>query len=109
MELTVLERANLLNILPKEGNFTTLKTVRKLRESLSLREDEVEKWRVQITEEGRMSWRVVDDGGNPVSQEAEVEITESGKDIVKAVLRRLDERDALKDDYFTLYEKFIGE
>jgi len=43
MELTVFERANLLSILPREGNFKTLKTVRKLREAMALSEAENKK------------------------------------------------------------------
>ena len=36
MELSVYDRLILLNILPKEGDFTTLKIVRKLREDLTI-------------------------------------------------------------------------
>ena len=41
MKLEVYERIVLLNILPQEGDFTTLKLVRKLRESLSFSEKEI--------------------------------------------------------------------
>ena len=40
MKLTVPERLILVNILPAESDYTTLKLVRKLRESLSFSEEE---------------------------------------------------------------------
>ena len=40
MELTVIERLLILNLLPKEGDFTTIKLVRKAREALSFNEEE---------------------------------------------------------------------
>lgn len=41
MELTIIERLKLLEVLPKEGDLLTLKILRKLRESLSFSEDEL--------------------------------------------------------------------
>jgi len=41
MELTILERIKLLEVLPPQGDLLTLKIVRKLRESLSLNEAEL--------------------------------------------------------------------
>ncbi|KKL25025.1 hypothetical protein LCGC14_2409420, partial [marine sediment metagenome] len=40
MKLTIPERLVLVTILPAEGDYTTLKLVRKLRESLSFTEEE---------------------------------------------------------------------
>ena len=37
LKLSVYERLVLLNILPKEGNFITLKIIRQLREDLSFK------------------------------------------------------------------------
>ena len=42
MELTTVERLKLLEILPPEGDILTLKILRKLRETLSFTEDELE-------------------------------------------------------------------
>ncbi len=41
MKLSVVERINLLNVLPVSGDYTSLKLLRKLRESLSFNEDEL--------------------------------------------------------------------
>lgn len=109
MILTVFERANLLNVLPREGNFVTLKTIRKLREALALTEDEIAKWQPKFSENGRMEWRIADDGGKPIPQEAEIEIGEQGKEIIRTALKKLNDSNVLKDEHYTLYEKFVGE
>ncbi len=45
--LNILERLKLLEILPSEGNYATLKIMRKLRETLSLSEEEFKKVTIQ--------------------------------------------------------------
>jgi len=54
-----------------------------------------------------MTWRVVDDDGNPIPQEAEIEITEMGMELIKEELKKLDKQSKLKEEHFSLYEKFI--
>ena len=55
MELTVWERFKLLQILPERGDYLTLKIVRKMRESLSFSEEEMETY--QFKQDGeRMMW-----------------------------------------------------
>lgn len=108
MELTVFERAVLLNVLPKEGNFKTLRTVKKLRENLSLSDEEIDKWQPSV-EDGNVWWKVQDDEGNPIPQQAEVEITEHGKEVVREILQKLDKDKKLKMEHYSLYEKFVGD
>jgi len=51
-KLTLGDRFAVLSVLPAEGNFATLKMVRKLREQLSLTESEIKEYKVvQISEE----------------------------------------------------------
>ncbi len=45
-DLTISDRFTVLSILPAEGNFATLKVVRKLREQLSLTEAEIKEYGV---------------------------------------------------------------
>jgi len=46
MKLTILERIKLLEVLPPQGDLTTLKILRKLRESLSFSEEELKHFSV---------------------------------------------------------------
>ena len=55
MKLKIIERITLLDILPKEGNFNTLKTLRKLKENISLSEEEV--IGINVVQDGnRITW-----------------------------------------------------
>ena len=100
MELTVLERLVLLNLLPKEGNFTTLKLVRKARESLSF--DDLENKKLAFVQDGdQVRWnedeRIV----------KEVEFGDTVHNLIIEELKKLNESGKLKDEHFTLYEKFV--
>ena len=61
VKLSVVDRVCLLGVLPKEGDFATLKLVRKLRESLSFSEEENKLLNFKV-EDGKMSWDVEDMG-----------------------------------------------
>ena len=98
MKLTVLERLTLLNTLPKEGDYTTLKIIRKLQDDLSFSEDEHKI--LQFQQEGEMlKWNPLDD--------KEVAIGEKATDAIKSALKRLDETKQLRIDQVELYERFI--
>lgn len=108
MNLTVKERATLFSILPREGNFKTLKTVRKLRESLALTEDENKKWGVKFEPDGRMTWNTINpETKEPIPQEADIEIGEVANEVIIEMLKKLDESKTLQEDMFSLYEKFV--
>jgi len=101
-KLNLGERFSLLGILPREGNFATLKVVRKLRESLSLTEEEMKEYSVkQIGEQ--LSW-------DPAKAEEtkEIDFNEFAEEMVKSKLKDLNEKNQLKAEHFTLYEKFVN-
>jgi len=100
MELSVLERLVLLAILPKEGNFTTLKLVRKLREELSFSEEE-HKTLGFVQEGGQVKWNE-----NP-SIRKDLQIGEKMSDLIANTLKKLSDESKLRDEHFTLYEKFV--
>ena len=100
MELSVMERLVLLNLLPQEGNFTTIKLLRKLREELSFNEEEHSMLKF-IQDGDQVRW----------NEEANVvkEIRVEGKMLALIVdaLTKLDGESKLKNEHFTLYEKFV--
>ena len=100
MQLSVLERIVLLDILPKEGNFVTLKILRKLRESLSFTEEEIKYYALTI-EGNEFKW------SDQVEQVADITIGEKATDIAAAALKALDKANKLEDRHFSLYEKFV--
>jgi hypothetical protein len=100
MNLSVLERLVLLKILPKEGDYATLKVLTNLRLSLSFSEDEMKDWGIVGDEAtNRTSWRV--DG------KTDIPIGEKATDIIVDALKRLNREKKLSVDDMTVYEKFI--
>ena len=90
----------MLSALPLEGNFITLKVVRKLREGLSFSEEEIKQYNF-IQDKGRITW------DDKAEQSKEIEIGEKAMDIIKEALKKLNEDKKLKDEHFTIYEKFV--
>lgn len=101
-ELTVLERLVLLNILPKEGDFTTIKLMRKLRESLSFDEEELKK--IEFHQEGDQTrWNEK----NASTILKQIQIGEKMLDIIHDALRKLNSEKKLTNEHLSLYERFV--
>lgn len=104
MKLTVFERVNLLSILPREGDFTTLKLMRKVREDLSFTEKEHKLLQFKNFPDGRVTW-------NAKVAENCIREFEMGEVVtlqIKDKLKKLNSQKKLRDEHFTLYEKFVG-
>jgi len=105
-KLNLGERFSLLGILPSEGNFASLKVVRKLREDLSLTEEEIKYFDVkQIPSSGgqsQLTW-----SPEKAMETKEFVFGEFAEDMIKAKLKKFEEEKKLEDKHFSLYEKFI--
>ena len=102
MKLDVRERLILLSVLPPEGDFITLKVVRKLKENLSFSEDEIKQYKFVQTE-NNVTW------DNSIEQEKPIEIGTTAKKVIQEALKKLNDDKKLKDEHFTIYQKFVGE
>ena len=100
MQLDIRERLVLLSVLPREGNFVTLKIARDLQDKLSFTEEEHKLYKF-VQSEGRVTW---DDSAQ---QPKEIAIGEKANDIIVEALKKLDESETLKQDHFSIYEKFV--
>ena len=100
-KLNLMERFLLLNLLPTEGNFATLKMVRKLREDLSCTPEEYTNYEV-VEDGGKVKWNF--DKG---MEEKDFEFDDFGKDLIKSRLNKLNEENKLDEKQFTLFEKFV--
>lgn len=130
MQLNILERLALLEVIPKEGDFVTLKLVRKLRESLSFSEAEIaeinfnQNWRCPMCQKeiaspdalkcecgsymmatGSVTWDR--ERGEKVMKE--VHMGEKMMSMCVDTLKKLDSEKKLTESYFSLYEKVIKE
>ena len=104
-KLNVSERFALLGLLPSEGNFATLKVVRKLREALSLTEEEIKHFEVkQIPTSGgqtQLTW-----SPEKATETKDFEFGEFAEEMIKAKLKKLEEDKKLTNEHFSIYEKF---
>lgn len=109
MELKVLDRLVLLSILPKEGDITTIKIARRLREDLSF--DEEEHKALDITtknpdtgeDDGRLHWKR--DADIP----RDIEIGPKAMSIIRKRFEDLDKQGKLRDEQIDIYDKFMSE
>jgi len=105
IELNVLERLVLSGLLPKEGNFTNLKLVRQLKEELSFNDLENKKLNfVQVGDQVRWDELIARD----VKKKVTFSDDSMMRKIIVEALTKLDKDGKLRDEHFTLYEKFIG-
>ena len=102
MKLGVFDRLILLNILPKEGDFTTLKIVRTMREDLSFTEEEHKALEFK-QEEANIQWK------READIQRDINFGEKATDIIVEVLKKLNSDKKLTDQHFNLYDRFIGE
>lgn len=104
MLLSVRDRLMLLNILPPEGDFITLRIVRDLKRELSFSEQEIKDLKI-VSEPNVVRW---DEKAEAEQGEKEVEIGSKATAIIVDVLVRLDKEKKLMEGHVSLYEKFIG-
>ena len=102
MKLNIMERLQLLNILPAEGNYVTLKIVRQLREDLSFSEDEIKLFGVH-QEGDQVTWSYSNGG----TDDREIQIGEKATDIIVESLKKLDREEKLTEALVGVYEKFV--
>lgn len=100
MKLNVLNRLLLLNLLPKEGDITTLRIIRKLQEELSFSEEEHKA--LNFTEDGTaLNWTSSAD----VPKEVSIGVKASA--IIVDVLEKRNAEKKLTAEFLPLYDLFI--
>ena len=99
MDLTVIERLILMNLLPNEGTYVNLKLVRVAREELSFSDEEVRL--LQFVQDGeQVKWNM------EANILKDVTLGEVVTIMVVDSLKKLDGEGKLKNEHFTLFEKF---
>jgi hypothetical protein len=104
MILTVGERIRLLTILPDQGDLTTIRIVRQLRESLSFSEEEHAEYGITL-DGGMIHWRTEADAAGK-----NIVIGPKATDVIRAKLAELDKAKKLTEAHLSLCDKFaLGE
>ena len=129
MKLTVLERIMLQEILPKEGDFITIKLVRKLREALAFSEKEIAEvefrthWKCPKCQKVELSTEVIKCEDCDMYMRPAGEVTwddDKAKKVVKDVfmgnkmlslcestLKKLSDEGKLTEQHMSLYSKMV--
>jgi hypothetical protein len=94
------ERLIILNVMPKEGNFITLRMIRNLVQKLGLTAEEIVNFQVEEAPGGQVRW------GPMGAIEKEFEFAQAEVDLIKKQLKKMDDDGKLTNDTFTVYEKF---
>ena len=107
--LNLPDRIHLLSILPQQGDATTLRIVRELREQLSLTEEDHKEF--QITSENAGNGQTTFHFGNLEAANAPrpFEFKPKALAIIVETLKRLDQEKQLSVALLPLYEAFVEE
>jgi hypothetical protein len=101
MELGVLERIALLQLLPpSEGSYVTYKILQDLKTSLGFNEDELKELNL-IQEDKIVTWDVTKEF------KKEISIGDKAKSIIVESLNKLDAEGKINQNNVSLYEKFV--
>jgi hypothetical protein len=100
MKLSIKQRLILINLLPKKGDFVLLTVKQDLYDKIKISQEDIKLAEIKSTEKG-LSWNTEKDF------EIEIEISELEHEMVKTILKKLDEEKELTDDTVDLYKLFI--
>lgn len=129
MKITVFERIQLQNLLPAEGDFITLKLVRKLKETLAFSEKEIadiefkNHWKCgacnttevstatpkcsscgnYMVPSGMVNW----DEAKALDTIKDVHMGRTMHDLCRSALKKLSEEKKLTEQHMSIYEKFV--
>lgn len=99
MNLNIMERITLVNLLPQQGNAATLRIVRDLQRELSFTEEEMEQCGMVASEE-RITWEPGSDF------EKEIALGSRATRIIVDALEGLDKDSRLEMQHLSLLDKF---
>ena len=107
MRLEVHERLALLTLLPSEGDYSALKTIRRAKEMLSFTPEEMQFYEIKT---------VPGADGRPQTQWSTAKAAEAIKDcpvdeytmnLVRDKLSELNKKHKLTEQYMSIYDKFV--
>jgi len=104
VKLNLFERLVVMSLLPQEGSFVTLKIVRELQIELAANEEELALSELKDLPTGGIEAK----DWNAVS-EKEIIFGDKAKEIIVNALIKLDKDEKLRNEHFSVYEKFILE
>ena len=103
MKVTLVERIQILTLLPEKGDLKTLRIVKDIESKLVITQDEIVNYNFKLTEDGKAySWN---EEGRAAT--LDVEFTNLELDEIKKVLKALETKQELSKSLLDLYIKFV--
>ena len=107
MKLEVHERIALLGLLPKEGDYAAMKTIRRAKEILSFTPEEIKFYELTSRPgpdgKPQTAWSTQ----KATEQVKDVPIDEYTTQLIRDSLADLNKKRKLTEEYMSLYEKFV--
>ena len=103
MELSVVDRMVILSVLPKEGEFATLRILRDLTSALSFSEKELEDLQLNSVD-GRTQWK--EDAAKAL-ENVEIEVGPKAFVMIEDAFRELSKQKKLTLELLPTFEKFV--
>ena len=102
MKLSIVERIQLIGLLPGEGNAVTLRIVNDLRNDLSFSEKEIKEAEIrQDVENNRVAWN----GARDLVKD--VKIGDTARGVIVDALKKMDDEKKLTLAIMPVYERFM--
>jgi len=103
VNLNLVERLTLMNNLPQEGNFATLKVIRDTLDVLGVNDEEHKYYEIKI--DGKQTLF----NAKKAQEEKEFELGEKANVLIQEALEKLNKEKKLTQQHFSIYEKFVKE
>jgi hypothetical protein len=100
MKLNIKDRIHLLDILPKEGNFVTMRALKEVKDNLAPTEEEVKELNIQQSG-NNIVWNASKDTGK------EIIINDIAGELISKALMELDKNNKLNEATASLYPRFV--
>ena len=105
MKLSIADRINLLEIMPPQADFLTIKKIQETRDKIIFTNLEIKKYEIKLETKGDQNYWVWNKAGqNYITDIVIGEVTEN--EIIK-ILKKLSDEKNLKIYQIPLYEKFV--
>lgn len=101
MILTIMDRLQLLQLLPEKGDLLTLRIIREAKESLSFSDEDHKEIGFTTKEDGNVVWELEKDPNK------DIELSQHAFDMIKDELKRLNDTKELTLSQLEIYEKFF--
>ena len=104
MKLTILDRILMMNILPAESDFVTLKMVKELKDKLSFTDKEIKNYEIKTTNnkqgKGQITWTA-----KALETTEDIKIVHSERELIIEQLEKLDKDKKANLHHVELYDK----